>query len=166
MIARPKEELRANVNGAFLVRAEMDWRIPVEVQLLLVVLRLRLDVAPAQRVPVNSGNFAALRFRVNVIRICRVFKYPKTVTTVNVFPARISDAAGIRRIAHPNAVVLQAPVNVIWLRVVYAHVIELGRWQVPGAGPAGAPVSAAPESAIVTGINLIGIAWINPDGVI
>src|SRR6266571_7226650 len=96
MIARSKEELRANVEGAFLIRAEVDWRIPVEVQFLLVVLRLRLDVAAAQRVPVNSGNFAALRFRVNIIRVSRVFKYPETVTTVNILPARIRDAPGIR----------------------------------------------------------------------
>src|SRR5579859_100925 len=99
MISRTEEELRADVNGALLVRAQMDWRIPVEVQLLLIVLRLRLDVASAQRVPVNSGNFAALRFRVNIIRVCRVFKYPETIAAINVFPSRVGDAAGIRRIA-------------------------------------------------------------------
>ena len=44
--------------------------------------------------------------------------------------------------------------------------IELRRRQVPGAGPARAAVSAAPETAVVAGINLVGIVWVNPDCVI
>src|SRR5579864_6173577 len=105
MVARTEEELRADVNGAFLIRAEVDWSIPVEVQLLFFVLRLWLDVASAQRVTVYSGNLTALRFGINIIGVCRVFKYPETVAAVNVFPARVGDAARIRGIAHPNAVI-------------------------------------------------------------
>src|SRR5215471_9949686 len=128
----------------------MDRRIPVEVQLLLVVLRLRLDAAPAQRVAVYSGNFAALRLSVNVVRIGRVFKHPEAIAPVNIFPARIADAAGIRGVAHPNAVVLQAAINVVGVRIVNAYVIELRGGQIPRPRPASSAVCAAPETSIVT----------------
>src|ERR1051325_1046680 len=144
----------------------MDRRVPVEMQFLLVVSRLRLDAACAQCMPVDSSNFAALRFRINVVGIGGVFKYPEPIAVINVFPARIRDATGIRGIAHPNAVVLQSAIDVIRTRIVNAYVVELRRWQVPGTRPARTTITAAPEAAIVTGINLVCIIRVNPHSVI
>ena len=65
------------------------------------------------RMPVHPADLAALGFGINVIRVGRIFEYPETVAAINVFPARIGDAARIRRIAHPEAVVLQPAVDVV-----------------------------------------------------
>ena len=112
--------------------------------------------------PVDPANLTALRFRINVIGISRIFKYPEPIAVINIFPARVGNAAGIRGITHPNTVVLQSAIHAIGTRVVHAYVVELRRRQVPGAGPAGAAVSAAPETAIVAVINLVGIVRVDP----
>src|SRR5689334_4262065 len=166
MIARAEEELRADINGAFFIRAHMDWRVPVEMQFLFVVLRLGFNAYADQRVAVDPANRSALGLRIDIIRVCRVFEYPESVAAVDVLPARIRNASGIRRISNPRAVVLQPAVYVVRVRVVHAYVIELCRWQVPGPGPAGATVHAGPETAVVPGINLVGIGRVNPYRVI
>jgi hypothetical protein len=71
----------------------MNWRIPVEAKLLLVVPGLRFNIALLQRVPVDASNFPALRFGVNIISVCRIGKYPESVAAIEIFPARVGDAA-------------------------------------------------------------------------
>src|SRR3954452_1897884 len=166
VVARTEKELCANIDGPLFIRAHVDRSVAIEAQLLLIVLWLRLDALNAQRMAVESFDLATLRFRVNIIRICRIFEYPETVAVINVFPARIGDAARIRRITHPSAVVLEPTVNVIGARIVHAYVIELRRWQVPGTGPARTTITAAPEPAVVPGVNLVCIIRVNPDRVI
>ena len=100
MIARAKEELRAHVDRALLVRRKRDRRVPIPAQLLLVV-RLRLNVAPLVRVTIYSPDESALRFRVKIIGIARVREHPEAVAAVHVFPLRIGDAARVLRLADP-----------------------------------------------------------------
>ena len=88
--------MRTNINRALFVGAHVDGGIPVEAQLLLVVIRLRLDVAAIQRMPVDAANISALGFGVDPIRIRRVGKHPESIAAEQVLPTRIADAAGIR----------------------------------------------------------------------
>ena len=56
MVARPEQELGANVDRAFLVRAHVNRRVPVETKLFLVVVGKRLDGPYFQRVPIDPAN--------------------------------------------------------------------------------------------------------------
>src|SRR5580658_2953642 len=115
------------------------------------------------RYAIDPADRPALRFGVNIIRVRRIFPSPKAVPAEHVFPTRIADAAGIRRIAHPTAVVLQTAIDVIRLGIVYADVIELRNGQIHRVRPACAAVLTAPEAAIVAGEDGIGIAGVDPD---
>ena len=67
MVARAKQELSPYINCSFLVRAHVNRRVPVEPQLVLVVVGERLDGPHFKRMPIDAANCAALVFRVNVI---------------------------------------------------------------------------------------------------
>jgi len=93
MVARAKEKLRANVERALVGLAEVNGRIPVVAQLLLAVQGQRLDVARLVRLPVHATNFAALRFRVEVVGVRGVGEHPEAIATVHVLPLVAGDAA-------------------------------------------------------------------------
>ena len=114
-------------------------------------------------VAIHAADLAALGFGIDVGRIGGVFEHPEAVAAEHVFPARIGDAAGIGRIAHPRAVVLQAAIDVIRIGVVHADVIELRDRQIHLVLPARAAVLAAPQAAVVAGKHDVGIRRIDPD---
>src|SRR6266478_5848532 len=60
VIAGTEEELRADVNRALLIGANMDRSVPVEAQFPLSIVWLRLDQPALQREPIDSPNKAAL----------------------------------------------------------------------------------------------------------
>ena len=122
-----------------------------------------LDGAGFVRVAIHAADLAALGFGIDVVRIGRVFEHPEAVAAEHVFPARVADAAGIRRIAHPGAVVLQAAIDVIGVRVVHADVIELRDRQVHLVLPARSAIFAAPQTAIIARIHNVRIRRIDPD---
>jgi hypothetical protein len=124
-IGGTEEELRGDVDDALLRRAGRDGRVPVEAQLLLVVGE-RLDVARGHRAPVDAADVAALRLDVDGLRIARVRLRPEAVAAVEVLPALVRDAATVRGVADPGAVVLQAAVDVVRVGHVDGHVVELG----------------------------------------
>ncbi len=150
LVARAEQELRAHVERALLVGREVQRRVPVEAQ-LLARARLRLDVARLVRVLVHARDRAALVFGVEVVGIGRVGEHPEAVAAVHVLPAAVGDAAGIGRVAHPAAVVLQAAIDVVRILVVDAHVVELRDRQVLALPPLAAAVVALPQAAVVAG---------------
>src|SRR5207237_10240517 len=70
-ITRPEEELRADIDRAALRGTDVDGRVPVETQLLLLVMRQRLDIARLMRAPVDAADRAALGFLADVFGIGR-----------------------------------------------------------------------------------------------
>ena len=164
LIARAEQELAADVERLLVGRAQRDRRVPVPAK-LLVQAGLGLDVAELVRVDVDAADVAALVFGIDVVRIGRIGVDPEAVAAVEVFPARIRDAAGIARIAAPGAVVLQAAEHVVRIRVVDAHVIELRDRQVVALPPLVAAVVGQPEAAIVAGDHVLDIVRIDPDAV-
>ena len=163
MIARAEQELCPNVDCAFLVRAHVNRGVPVEAKFFLAIIGQRLDSPPFVRVAIHAADFSALRFGVDVVGIGRVFEHPEAVAAIHVFPARVGDAAGIGRISHPGAVVLQAAIDVIGVGIVKADVIELRHRQVHEVLPAVAAVFAAPQAAVVAGNHDIWILGIDPN---
>src|SRR5213080_1194703 len=125
VVARTEEELSPNVNRALFIRAHVNRRIPIEVELLLAVFGKRLDGASFVGEAIHSANFAALRFGIDVSGIGGIGKHPETVAAKHVFPTGVAHAARIRGISHPGTVVLQAAVNMIRIIIVHADVVEL-----------------------------------------
>src|SRR6202022_5111725 len=101
-----------------------DRRVPVESKLLLVT-RLRLDVARGARPAVDPPDVAALRFRIPRLGVGRIDERPETIAPVQVFPPRVRDAARVRRVADPRAVVLQPAVDLVRILCVETHMVEL-----------------------------------------
>ena len=64
VITRTEEELRADIDSSFFIRTHVYRRIPIEVQLLLAVVRKRLDRPGFVGVAVDTANFSSLRLRV------------------------------------------------------------------------------------------------------
>ena len=156
VIARAEHELRADVDGALLIRTEHQRRVPIEAQLRLAVPRVRLNGARFVRDTVHPLDFPALRLHIDVSRVGGIFPHPEAVAAAHVLPARIAHAAGIGRIAHPATVVLQTAVHAIRLGIIRADVIELRDRQVHQMLPARAAVLAAPQAAIVSGEHHVG----------
>src|SRR5205814_2342246 len=69
VVARAEEELRADVDGALLRRAEVDRRVPVVAELALLVMRERLEGGRLVRLAVDATDVAALRLGVDVIGV-------------------------------------------------------------------------------------------------
>ena len=74
---------------------------------------------------IDTRNSSALRLHIDVVGVGWIGEHEETVTSVEIFPAAVGDASGISGVSHPDAVVLQAAVNVIRIGGVYADVIEL-----------------------------------------
>ena len=115
------------------------------------------------RLAIHPPDLAALRLGVDVVGIARIGEHPEAVAAVEVFPAAAGDAARIRRVADPRAVVLQAAVDVVRAIHVDAHVVELRDRQVVGLPPAIAAVVRIPEAAVVAGDEVVGVVGIDPD---
>src|SRR2546430_14349646 len=84
--ARAERDLRADVDGAPLRRADVNRRVPVEAELLLLVMRERRDVAILVRLAIDARDPATLILRVQVIRVSRVDEHPEAVPAVHGFP--------------------------------------------------------------------------------
>ena len=163
VIARAEEELGADVDGPFFVGAHVNGSVPIESQLAFPVIRPGMQITRLMRVAIHSANFAALRLGVEIVGIGGILEHPEAVAAEHVFPARVAHAAGIRRVAHPGAVILQAAVDAVGVGVVGADVIELRNRQVHLVFPAIATVFAAPQTAIVAGDYNVWIFRIDPD---
>src|SRR4029077_15815561 len=111
-IARAKQELRAEVDGALARGAHVNGRVPVEAELPLLVARERLDAARLVRLAVDAPDLPALILRVDVVGIGGVDEHPEAVAVVHVLPLTVRDAARVLRLTDPRAVVLQAAVHV------------------------------------------------------
>ena len=163
MIARPEQELRADVNGPFFIWAHVDRRVPVKAQFLFVIVGIRGDASSFQRMSVHAANRAALRFGVDVVGVGWILERPKSIAAINVLPLRVGNAARVGGIAYPCAVVLQTAVDVIRILIIDAHMVELRDWQIQLMLPARASIFAAPQAAIVAGVDDVRIRWINPN---
>ena len=162
LVARSEEELRADVDGALPCGAHRDGRVPVEAQLLLVA-SLGLDVAGGEGAPVDPPDVAALVLGVDGVRVRRILPGPEAVAVVDVLPAAVGDAARIRRIADPGAVILQAAIDLVRVLVVDAHVVELRHGQVGRFPPPAAPVVRKPQPAVVAAHHVLGILRVDPN---
>src|ERR1700722_6766162 len=157
-----KQELRPDIDGSLLLWTHMHRRVPVEAQLLFAVVRFWLDEARLQSEPIDAGDKAALRFRINVTGIGWIRKRPESVSAAKIFPPAIGNPAGILGVAHPHAVVLQPTKNVIRISIVRAHVIELRDRQVVTLPPGVAAIVGVPDASVVAGDEVIGIIGIYP----
>src|SRR2546430_1088421 len=100
VVARTEQKLRADVDSAFFVRAQVDGSVPVEAQLAFAVVGLGLDAAAFKREAIDAANRAALRFGVDIAGIGGVGKNPKATATVEIFPSAVGDSAGIRGVTN------------------------------------------------------------------
>ena len=114
------------------------------------------------RVTIYPTDLAALVFGIDIIGISRIGKHPKPIAVEHVFPARVSNAAGILRVAHPRTVVLQPAVNAIRIVVIDADMIKLGDRQVFALPPFAAAVIRVPHSAVVSHKHHLRVGWVDP----
>src|SRR3569623_1975111 len=77
-VARPEQELRADVDRTHLRRRYGDRRVPVEAQ-LLVVAGLGLDVARCQRLAIDARHVSALALAIDCVRVGRIDVRPEAV---------------------------------------------------------------------------------------
>src|SRR2546423_15126806 len=161
-ITRPEEELRSDIDRAALRGTNVDGRVPVESQLLLLVMRQWLDIARLMRAPVDAADRPTLGFCVEVVGIGRIDEHPEAVTAVHVFTLVSRDAARIFRRPDPGAVVLEAAVDVIGPVHVDTDVIELRDGQVVALPPLIAGVVRIPQTAVVPRDQVIGVVRIHP----
>ena len=157
-----EEELRADVDDALLRRARGDGRVPVEPELLLVQ-GLRLNVARRHRPAIDPPDEAALRFDVHGLRIGGVGHNPEAVAAVEVLPASVADSAAVGGVADPGAVVLQPAEDVVGVRSVDSHVIELRDRKVLLPPPPVPAVEGLPEPAVVAADDVLWILRVDPE---
>ena len=93
VVAGAEQELRADVESPFLVGTHVNGRVPVEAQLLLFVQGQWLNTANFVGNTVHAADGAALRFGVDVSGVGGIDERPKAITAIDVFPARVADAA-------------------------------------------------------------------------
>ena len=115
---------------------------------------------------VDSRDFAALIFRVNVIGIRRVWEHPESVATIHIFPTMVGDSARILRIAYPRTVVLKAAVDPIRIFVVNAHVIKLRHGKIFPFPPFASAVVGIPHPAVISGEHGLRIRRVDPNIVV
>jgi hypothetical protein len=87
MIAGAEQELRPNVDGPLFVGTHVDGSVPIEAQLLLVVIGERLDAANLQSVAIDAADLSPLRLSVEVIGIGGILERPEAIAAVDVLPA-------------------------------------------------------------------------------
>src|SRR5438067_13672985 len=105
----------------------------------------------------------ALLLGVEIIAIGRIGEHPEAVAAEHVFPLRVVDAAGILRLAHPRAVVLQPAVNLERIFVVEADMIELRDWQILALPPFAPAVVGIPNAAVIASHDRLRVSRIDPD---
>ena len=144
----------------------MNRRVPVEAQLLLVVVGARLMLRRLQCVYGSRGRSLHLELRRRCSRGPTDPGTPRNRRHRKCFPIANWSRRRIRRIADPAAVVLQSAINVVGIRVIEAHVIELRNGKVDLVLPARSAVFAAPQTAVVARIDDVRIGRVNPDIVV
>src|SRR6185369_2112315 len=149
MVAAAEQELRADVDRAFLIRRERDRRVPVVAQLLLIAA-LRLDIALLERLAVDPSDVAALIFRIGKVRVRRIRECPEAVAAEQILPAAVGDPAGIFLVPDPRTVVLEPAIDLVRIPGVGADVIELADRKVVCLPPAIGAVERVPKTAVVT----------------
>src|SRR5207237_4824619 len=93
----------------------------------------------------------------------RIRHGPEAVAAVEVLPALVGDAARIRRVARPGAVVLEAAVHLVRVLCVHAHVVELRDGKVVRLPPAAAAVVGHPEAAVVAAEDVLRVRRVDPE---
>ncbi len=160
-VAGAEEQLRADVERRLVGGAARDGRVPVEAQLLLVE-RLRLQLADGAQVAIDAADVAALRLGVHGIGIAGVGHGPESVPAEEVLPAAVGDAALVLGIAHPRAVVLEPSVDLVRVLVVDGHMIKLRDGKVGRLPPAAAAVERDPQTAVVAAHDVLGVVGVDP----
>ena len=94
MVTGPKKKLRAHINRALLVGAQMNRGIPIEAQSTFTVFLLRFNVAALQSAPVHPRDVAPLRFHVGVIFVSRIRECPKSISAVQILPTPVGNSPG------------------------------------------------------------------------
>ena len=162
VVARPEEELRAEIDRALLGRRGVDRRVPVEMQ-LLVVACFRLNVAHRASPPVESCDVAPLSLRVNRLGVGGIRNRPESVAVWNCFPSGIRDASRMRGVADPGAVVLQSAVDLVRIPIVERHMVELRDRQIHRMPPAILAVLGDPQPPVVAGDRMLDVGGVDPD---
>src|ERR1700738_194844 len=141
----------------------MNRRVPIEAELPFSVIRFGFNETRFQGGAVHAANESALRFGIHIIWIGRICERPETVPAKKIFPAAVGNSSRVLRVASPDAVVLQPPVNMVGIRLVHAYVIKLGNWQVVALPPGVPAIVGIPDPAIGAGDQMIGVIGIDPD---
>src|SRR5579863_277837 len=163
MIARAKQELGSDVNRSLFVRTHMNRRIPIESQLPLSIIRLWSYAAIGERTPVYPRDISALRLRIRIIGVRGIWENKEAIPPAQILPSAIRYPSGIGRISYPVTVVLHPAIHVVWIRIVHAHVIELGNRQIVALPPIVAPVVGIPNSAVISRDQMIGVVGVHPN---
>src|SRR5258708_595077 len=160
------EEIIATIkDGLGGVRRNYNGRVPLEA----VTLPLRgrrpngarfvgIEVAP-QDIPV-------LGFSINNVGIGGIDPRVEPIAAAHRVPVGIGDAARIQRGAWsaPGVVVRQASADVVGLGHVEAKLVELPQGDGVHETPASPSVAAHVDATIAAEDDVVGIVWINPDG--
>src|SRR6266851_10315507 len=151
VVARAEQELRSDVEGALLIRAHVNGRIPIEAQLALAIIRLRLDASRFERGPIHAADGTALGLGVYVTWFGGIGKDPESISAIEILPAAVGNAAGVGGIAHPCAVVLETAKHVVGVLHIDADVIKLRDGKVVALPPGVAAVVGIPDATVVSG---------------
>ena len=135
VIARPKQELPAQINSSRMVGARMDRRIPVKAKVRFSSPWQRLDVPRLPGALAEARNSSALVFHIGIVGIGRIGECPKAVSHADHAPRAVRDSIDTARWSHPCAIILQAAVDVVRIGHVIAHVIELRDRQIRKKAP-------------------------------
>ena len=165
LVARAEEELRGVVEGALLVRAQVDGGVPVEAVLGLPGLGRGLDVLGLQGGLAHAVEVAALDLVVDHVGVLGVDEGPEPVAGGEGVPVLVADGPRPPRGSVPGGVVLQAAVDVVRPLQVEAHVVELRHGQGGHEAPARAAVLGDGEPAVVADDHLVGVLGVDPDRV-
>ena len=111
----------------------------------------------------HAADEPALHLGVGEIGVGRVRERPEAVAVVQVLPPTVRDAARIRRVARPRAVVLQPAVHLVRVLVVHAHVVELRERQVVALPPTAAAVVRDPQPAVVAAHDVLRVGRVDPE---
>ncbi len=162
-VGRTVQVLRADVEPA---GARRHRRVPVEPQPGLARRRQRLDVLAVSRAQVQPVQVSSLPLEVDDVGVVRIAHRGEAVAAAQVLPVAVLDAAGRFARPAPGAVVLQAAVDPVRLRVVHADAVELRERQPVTQPPLGAAVVGDVDAAVGAGHHVRGVARVDPQGVV
>ena len=158
--------------NARIVWRQHQWRIPVEaIRLASRSVRHILRGGPnGLRFTsdlVAPSHVAILRLGVDDARIAKVRNGHESITTLNLEPVVVENAAIHARRAGsaPVVVVLHAATHVERRLHVERHVIEQPHGQVRNERPRATHVVRHRHAAVVADQHVVGVLWVNPDRV-